>query len=344
VMVSATFRIFMLALGLIFHVYESKPLSNSGCACSSGCGKSAMGDSPWCYVESHCKVTGWDWCYDSQVLQLKIAQEQTLEERRKRTNHEKRIRDVERSSDAQVLNERVDRNYAETKMRNAERNSAALSKTLSQVQQQLKEEEKLAAELKHRLDEAVFQEVKMGHKAQDAEAKIKDIEQKLKNAVSTQSTTEKKLKEVRQKVLDADSNLKAAHLKQADTEEKLKRSELKVQVANVKTNEFKVAVTERLAKAFRKQANTEEKLQSTQRRGNQVATELKDAQAKQTETARKLAASEKKMQEVNKKMQEAEGKQHAAELRTFRLAVRGAVRGGTGVVKNDGTVQHWKVR
>merc|ERR1719247_628701 len=77
---------FVLATGLVFHVVECNPLSSSGCACTSGCGKSWHGMSgehsrfEWCSVDISCKSVGWDWCHDTEKLFKLVVEHKKREE------------------------------------------------------------------------------------------------------------------------------------------------------------------------------------------------------------------------------------------------------------------------
>jgi len=104
---------------------------------------------------------------------------------------------------------------------------------------------------------------------------------------------------------------------------------------------LKAAAKTELAKADLKQAVTEMRLENAQRSALGQAEKVKTARKERELADKNYLETKNKMQKAK---QEAEVRMQKAELRTFRLSVRGAVRGGTGVVDKHGQVPDWKIR
>merc|ERR1711974_168384 len=115
-----------------------------------------------------------------------------------------------------------------------------------------------------------------------------------------------------------------------------------------------------------KQAKTEKRLEDVERTAANAdrafTSKLKEVSLKRAETegkyqkaqaklrvARILHEADKRLLEnatlnMKLKVDEERERRRNAELRTFRVAIRGAVRGGTGIVQRDGTVEKHLIR
>jgi hypothetical protein len=318
----------VFACSFIFCLCGSKPLSSSGCECTSGCGKSStalfsdFGKWEWCNVDVKCNLQAWDWCHDTTALYKQVVNLKN-EEHMKRSD-------------------------AETK-------AAALQARLAEIQRLLKEEKMSKARLSDQLAEEHQKSLRQDkqiadaqQQARHAEARRLDTEAaKARNAQQVEAAKEEALK-LRLKLSETEKQRQAANSTavkvqklQAETLKRLESKTLESSAAAEGLKKFKLdafkgisklkaAAKTQLAKADLKQAVTEMKLESAQRSALGQAEKVKKARSE-----RELAEKDK---------QAAESRMQKAELRTFRLSVRGAVRGGTGVVDKHGQVPDWKIR
>lgn len=245
------------------------------------------------------------------------------------------------------------------KRSDAETKAAALQARLAEAQRQLREEKMSKARLSDQLAEEhqknLQQEkqiVDAQQQARHSEARRLDTEAaKAKNVEAAKEEALKlrlKLSETEKQRQAANSTAVKLQKLQAETLKRLESKTLESKAAAEGLKKFKqdafqgisklkAAAKTELAKADLKQAVTEMRLENAQRSALGQAEKVKT-----TRKERELA--DKAKNKMQKAKQEAEVRMQKAELRTFRLSVRGAVRGGTGVVDKHGQVPDWKIR
>lgn len=328
--------IVVCVLGLFFCRSESKPLalSNTGCACSSDCSTSWAGskehtNKEWCHVEAHCTESGWDWCGDSHIFYAQKTHEGE-------------------TNKAQVAWLKGQLAQTHTQLSESETDIHALKKKLadarlkeSSVQTKLEKSEQTA--------EAKRKEMVLMLGRQAAEAKA--LKEELAQSKAKQSDTQKKLQETATKEKQVEGDLQETQFKQASLEKKLGASELKVKDVTAQYTDdvqaflkFRTSSAKQLDDANQKLANTESTLKKVELARRSVQAKLDETESKRAEAEGKIGAAVGSQQKAEQKQKVAEVKQQNAELRTFRLAVRGAVRGGTGVVDKEGKVERWRIR
>merc|ERR1719247_3112646 len=355
---------FVLATGLVFHVVECNPLSSSGCACTSGCGKSWHGMSgehsrfEWCSVDISCKSVGWDWCHDTEKLFKLVVDQKQQAEAKHLEEHQKHLEEHQKHL------------YEHKKREEAESQSSKLKEQLADAQKQIADINRKASDQAGRLAAEVSKELAIGKelsaaKRRDSDLKdkylqkqiaeetkkTKDLEQKFEN--KWKEAKELELQKAKTEELLGETQLKLANMTQQfqaedtiarSTQEKLGTTQEKLQHATEAMQRFMDKTKRQLAEAGRKQLETSEKLQKTELEVKDVTQNLHQAEQRNDELEKELKGSKVSQHDAETKMQEAEVKREAAELRTFRLAIRGAVRGGTGVVDRNGTVARWRIR
>jgi len=224
-----------------------------------------------------------------------------------------------------------------------------LKSQVTETQRQLNEERFQKARLTHQLEEArvkaqsqarlaLTKRLEVERQAAEQEQKLR---QGLRQATAKLSETEKKRQETDSKLATVQDKLHASQEHEADTKKKL--ADTKNRLADTELDKITALDRLRLFKASAARGMKSFKA-AAKKKLMEEAAKTKDAQLKHADTLKKLDEARKQKQLAETKMQDAQVGQHNAELRTFRLAIRGAVRGGTGVVKQDGKVERWRIR
>jgi len=254
-------------------------------------------------------------------------------------------------ADAESKASKLESQLAETQrqLTDARMNKAHLTDELAKAGLKLKKEEDQHKEtFLSRAKEEAFLRARLAKQAADAKEETENLRGSLSKASLKASETDKKLSETEKKLSETEKKRQEADSKtarvaetadilkkmQADTEDRLANARRKSQETAEVNRKFRAAATKGMSnfKAAMKQQLAEAERHTT------------DEAQKHAETVKQLEESRRQKEVAEQKMQVAQAGQQHAELRTFRLAVRGAVRGGTGVVQNDGTVKHWRIR
>lgn len=305
-----------VVLGIVLRSSESKPLSgtHSGCGCKSLCTKSLTSTSAahkkweWCNVDKSCKVEGWDWCGATASL-YKDASNASKGNIRQDENVKTQANKTRVSADYDLIHNGEMRSDAEQLAKTLKQLSD-LKKAVTQKQRQ-QDQELADAQAQIRLANA-----RRIDSEEHAKEESQKLRQHLRQAISKVGETDMAKTKVQ-------GQLQEAKAQQAAIYRRLESTVTEKRAALEKLSAFKAA-------ALKKQSETEQK--------------LKEEAAEHAAAVKKLKMTKHKQHLAEKKMKEAQVGQQKAELRTFRLAVRGAVRGGTGVVKQDGKVDRWRIR
>jgi len=354
-------NILVLVLGLSIHVSEAKPLSlavdgneakplslavkplsSSGCACTSGCDKSwlkkALASSiEWCYVDTKCKAAGWDSCHDTQTLYRSAVTKKQLAEQHGAV------------LEAELQEVKAQLHDSELKAYTFKTQLAAELVKEAKAQNHFEQAQRQVEDVEHKAEMKIKEIQGVEHKA---ELKINETERKLAQAWSKEADTEKRLAEAQRKVKDAETKqnkedeverkrneaehmvkdaairhnedamkLNAAELRRADMEKKLKKVEGEAQEADQKFKgavkamlKLKATSKEQLAVANQKLAETQKKLESEELVESTLDDKLKEVEKEESETKKELAVTEKKR------------KAAVEELKPFRSAILRGVR------------------
>lgn len=337
-------KLVTLALGCAQQIAVAAPESTSGCSCTSVCGKSLvknlMAGAPnveWCKVEASCNTQGWDWCHDATELANEAgavhaslynkAEMQRIEEHAKRADAEQEVESLK----SQLTN-------MKKKLKVAEAQNAETAMSRRKIVQ-----------------EAEFSRLKAEGEAKDllkkveyAKAEAKNLRGNLTEATLKLSESEGERLAATKKTADVEEKLHHAEEKSSDLGKRLKTSEEANEAAAQRLKRFKKAAVKGVrtlkAAAKKKLAEAKQTQDDMQKKADQEAAKMHNLEVKHAETVKELHDTQAAKHSAEESMKQAKAKQQSAELRTFRLAVRGAVRGGTGVVQKDGTVKHWKIR
>lgn len=320
-------------LSLFFYNAESKPLSlsNTGCSCSSDCSVSWAGhvqessggkSKEWCYVEAHCTARGWDWCGDGHMFYAQ-KQEESTDDKAQVAWLKGQLADTH----TQLSDTQSDGRLLKKKLADAETKEANMALKEANTRTELEAKQK----------EMVMM---LGKQSAEAAALKADLAQ----AKSKQSATQKKLEETIFKESQTEESLHEAQLKQTALEKTLGATELKVKDITTKYTDDVQAFLKFRTSAAKNLDDAESTLKKVEIARRSVQAKLEETEVKRADAEHKIVAAVGSQQQAEEKQKVAEGKQQTAELRTFRLAVRGAVRGGTGVVDKQGKVERWRIR
>lgn len=335
----------------------------------------------WCYVAASCQSAGWDWCNDTQSLYAKAVQEKDRAERL-RQHEESQRKDAERQkfleaqkrrdAEVQAAAMREQLEEATRKKKDAEIYAAALSSRLtlkehSEAKAQWEDltNKTVGAKLDGPSSEDLFQgELKLSGHLQDAEVMRRAAE-----AESMRREAEAKLHSAavhhQQQLEAADRKIKQSETRRKDAERKAAaaRTQLEGALRKQASTQQKAANTERVLKRELKEASlkgamTETNLHNVQTKLHKTETNLDKSQAKLRAAKTEIATDQRYIEDMTAHVHalanttlhiklsadEDRERRKAAELRTFRLAMRGAVRGGTGIVQRDGKVEKHLLR
>jgi hypothetical protein len=287
----------IVALALILSIWEGKsqPLSNSGCACKSGCDKSWLRSNiPWCYVDKGCKSTGWDACHDTQKLYnmavkgKEEAEQQRLQERMKREDAEKNGVEL-----------RVQLEETKAHLTDSEFMVASLKHKMAE--EAVKAEQKEKADIQRVADKAALD-------AKEGEQKLAQAQQSLGKYQDTDAKLEQKLKQALTKVSQVEERKREAEKKRAQAEDSEHVAE-----AKIKTTEQKLRQVEDVEK------KAEEQNKLVERDLVQVKSEERKEEMKVQETERKLQQELLKESDIEKKLRESEAERKADDVKLHDL-------------------------
>lgn len=245
------------------------------------------------------------------------------------------------------------------KRSDAETKAAALQARLAEAQRQLREEKMSKARLSDQLAEEHQKNLQQEKQIVDAQQQARHSEARRLDTEAAKAKNVEEALKLRLKLSETEKQRQAANSTavklqklQAETLKRLESKTLESKAAAEGLTKFKqdafqgisklkAAAKTELAKADLKQAVTEMRLENAQRSALGQAEKVKTARKERELADKNYMEAKNRMQKAK---QEAEVRMQKAELRTFRLSVRGAVRGGTGVVDKHGQVPDWKIR
>lgn len=239
------------------------------------------------------------------------------------------------------------------KRSDAETKAAALQARLAEAQRQLREEKMSKARLSDQLAEEHQKNLQQEKQIVDAQQQARHSEARRLDTEAAKAKNVEEALKLRLKLSETEKQRQAANSTavklqklQAETLKRLESKTLESKAAAEGLTKFKqdafqgisklkAAAKTELAKADLKQAVTEMRLENAQRSALGQAEKVKTARKERELADKNYMEAKNRMQKAK---QEAEVRMQKAELRTFRLSVRGAVRGGTGVVDKHGQV------
>lgn len=317
---------FFLLIGLSVHLNEARPLSDSGCACKSGCDKSLRSSAEWCYVETLCKAGGWDSCGDTQrlyktaVKEKQHAEQQTYEE-------DVKLKDAERNgaeSKEQLATTKAHLQDVELKEHDVELKAASLEKKLAESLEKAASSEKKVEKAEHRVQDVERNATDLERRAADlassverktqeaveverkgrltVAAKLNETEQKLIQAQSMQDNSEKKLQDAQHKLHDAEGERDEALSKQREQNNTVQAAQRKVKDAESERDQARIA--ERRGELTLQ--DTDRKMTDANKERKEAQRQLEEARSIHNEDALKLSAAELKVDITKKQLKKSE--------------------------------------
>jgi len=220
---------------------------------------------------------------------------------------------------------------------------------------QLEAERKNVAALTKKLAEAEAKSsskaVSAGKKLLDSEKMVAEVDAKRKSAEMTATMLKKRIQEMQKKSHEAAVTQESQRKQIQNMTQKLESSDRKYQDTEARLvqagelmERYMADSNAKSVRAARELADTSDRLNKVTAKEKKASATLKEVQKQKDVLEKQIAGTKLAKIVAQAKQKDAEVRRDKAEKRTFRLAIRGAVRGGTGVVEKDGTVKHWRIR